>query len=231
VSGDSNVTISSCTFSEGYASSDGGAIFAFGYSSLTITDSTFTSHTAIRYGSDLYLGSGITTITGSNFTITPNPSSIYVSGGKFTASNINVINSDTSNTAIASGIAGGAIYATNTDVFSIISSTFSNINFAELGGAIYMIYLASLKGDSVPDTARFSIASTTFTNNVAVKGGAIYVENVDYAQITSCTFTSNQAITQTSITDGNGEGGAIYYASSGKHNDLIDFRFYYSVGN
>jgi predicted outer membrane repeat protein len=197
---------------------------------LSITNSNFTSHTAERYGSDIFADSGSTTITGLNFTIIPNPSSIYINGGNFTASDIRVINSETSNTVTTLGVNGGAIYATNTDDFSVTASIFSNINFAELGGAIYMTYLASSKADSIPDTASFSIASTTFTNNVAIKGGAIYVDNVDYAQITSCTFTSNQAVTKTSVTDGNGEGGAIYYASKGKLNDLIDYRLYFSVG-
>jgi predicted outer membrane repeat protein len=230
MAGNSDLTIVSCTFSEGYASADGGAIFASGFSTVAISDSTFTSHTALRDGSDLYLSSGVTTLTGTNFTIKPNPSSIYVSSGKFTATNINVGNSDTTNTEITEELSGGSIHASNTESFSVSSSTFSNINFAKLGGAIYITYLASLKDGSIPATASFSIASTTFTSNAATKGGAIYVDNVDYAEIRSCTFTSNEANTETDFTDGNGEGGAIYYASSGKPIYLIDYRFCFSAG-
>jgi predicted outer membrane repeat protein len=231
ISGNSDVTINSCTFSEGYASSDGGAIYASGFKLLTIQDSTFTTHTAKRDGSDLYLSSGTTTLSGSNFTIKLNPSSIYVSSGNFTVSNIKVDNSDSSNTEILSGITGGFIYAANTDAFSIAASTFTDINFAERGGAIYISYLASLKGGSIPATPTFSISSSTFTNNVAIKGGAIYVDNVDHAQITTCTFIGNQAITESTITSGNGEGGAIYYASSGNPNDLTNYRCYFPVDN
>lgn len=225
ISGNSEVTINGCNFGSTFVTSDGGAIYASGFKTLQILDSTFADHTAKRDGADLYLSSGSTTISNCNFTALPNPSSILVSSGNFTASNLKMENSQTSNTVINEGYLGGAIYAENTESFSLTDSEFSNFNYAEQGGAIFLSFLSALKGSAIPSMPTFVVSSCTFTSNSAVKGGAIYVDNVDYAQISSCTFTSNTAVTDSNIGK-DGEGGAIYYGSSGKSYFVLIFRFH-----
>ena len=56
------------------------------------------------------------------------------------------------------------------------------------------------------------IMQCIFSNNSAIQGGAIYLDYVDSVDILLSTFIQNSAI---SNDDGDGNGGAIYYASSG----------------
>ena len=121
-------------------------------------------------------------------------------------------NSDTSNTSKTSTY-GAGIYSKNSESFSLSDSTFSLMNFAEYGGAIY---LESDTKTSIPTTASHSISNTTFSGNIAYQGGAIYVKEIDYLSISNTTITQNSVTTSTAGVQG--KGGAIYYSSSSNFN-------------
>ena len=211
--GTSDLTITGSTFEGSSVTGDGGAIYASRHQTLSIESCTFISNSAQRDGSVLYLDSGTTSVSSSNFTVTPITSAIYTSLNSFTGEHLIFQNENVSNTEYKQDVFGGGIQVLNAKYFEIISSTFNSLNFAEKGGAIYVMALASAKDSNIPTDPVYKIFNCTFTSNSAMNGGAIYVDNVDYAQINSSTFTNNKAVTYKSA---GGDGGGLYYASSGK---------------
>ena len=138
---------------------------------------------------------------------------IFINGGSFSGEGITIENIATQllNDNFVYEYEGGGIYAYNSDSFEVKDSIFKNINYAEKGGAIFLSMSNRVKGWGVPAQPKYKIISCTFTSNLALLGGAIYVESVDYTEITSCTFDGNKAYKLTS----GGDGGAIYYESKG----------------
>ena len=125
-------------------------------------------------------------------------------GDKLTMKNLN-----TSNTAKTT-TNGGGIYTKKSDSFRLQSSTFTSINYAEYGGAVY---IDSERKSSTPTTATHSFVNVTFTGNNAYCGGALYINEVNFVTISNTTFSQNSA-TGTSASDG--KGGGLYYHSSSK---------------
>ena len=218
MSGNSYLSITGSTFSTSSVGNDGGAIYASGFKTISISSCSFTSTSAQRDGSVIYLNSGTSTISSSNFTVEPGLAPIYTSGGNFTGTNLILNNGNISNTKYDQDVLGGGIYASNSENFQIAASTFNNLNYGGKGGAIYLTATTSMKESSIPVQPVYTITSSTFNSNSAMYGGAIYADNVDYAQINSCTFSNNKAVTYQTM---GGDGGSVYYASSGKLLNLL----------
>jgi hypothetical protein len=145
LSGNSGLAINRSNFTNGAASGEGGAIYAATFKDMTITDCKFSGNIAEANGCDLFLSTGTTTVTDSTFTIRPEPSSIYISQGNFTGTGIAVTNSETSNTEIQENVYGGGVYGSNVKKFVLQTSTFTDINFANIGGAVYLTQTESYK--------------------------------------------------------------------------------------
>lgn len=77
---------------------------------------------------------------------------------------------------------------------------------------MYFELSSTFKGTSIPGTARYQLNSCTFTSNSAKFGGAAYISNPDYVQIQASTFSTNSAKAVSSV---GGNGGGVYYSSSG----------------
>ena len=135
---------------------------------------------------------------------------------------------------------GGAIYVDSGSSFEIINCTFSN-NFASYnGGAIFLVT------DSF--TSQSVIINSTFKNNVALNGGAIYTGASSLA-ITLSNFSYNNAslnggslfidgianINQTTFDNDYAKaGGSIYMMGDSDSHSTIDFSTFknsYSIGD
>jgi len=112
---------------------------------------------------------------------------IYASNvGSLTVQNVAFLNCSASN--------GGAIF-TNSPT-SIMDSTFYNNVASGQGGAV------SVNVDNL-NTTTFSVSKSVLANNSALSGGAFYIEG-DYASITYCNITTNQAT----------NGGGVYLSTA-----------------
>mmetsp|Transcript_42050 Transcript_42050/g.48770 ORF Transcript_42050/g.48770 Transcript_42050/m.48770 type:complete len:187 (-) Transcript_42050:1656-2216(-) len=184
MAGNSELTVSNCTLKLGYSRANGGAIYASSFKQVTIRNCTFTDNSSTNDGSDLYLSSGITQITTTTLTLTPNPTSIYLVGGTFTATSVSMTNSQTSSTSKIVNYFGSAIYASNMDSFSITNANFTSLNYGGYGGAVYLTDSSTTR-TAYASSPVYSITSCIFTSNSAYYGGAIYLDYVTYATITS----------------------------------------------
>lgn len=176
-----------------------------------MTNSNFTQGIARSGGSEIYSSSGTLTISGCKFTLTPTKVAVYLLSTSFSGSTITMTNSETSNTS-KTATYGGGLYSKNSGNFALKDSTFTSINYAEFGGAVY---LESDTQSSIPTTASHSITNVTFSSNSAYHGGALYVKEIDYLSISNTTLSSNSATSSSSV---DGKGGAIYFSSSSKFN-------------
>ncbi len=160
----------------------GGALYITGGSTATVSGSTFSNNTSVNGGGIHILGANLT-VTGSTFTA-------------------NVAN----NTAGGGG--GGAIYVDGTKNFSgtidIATSTFSNNQSNQLGGAIFSFPEGT--GSTLIDQSLFDGNSATGSG----QGGAIYHQSATGSgplNISNSTFVNNNA----HATDGSASsGGALW---------------------
>ena len=184
LAGNSNLTISGSKFTSGASMSNGGAIYASSFNSVTILGTSFKSCASGSDGSVFYFNSGITSVSSSSFTLIYNPSAIYLLGGTFTGSQITMTNSDTSNTQMNSNYYGSGMYVSNMNYFSLSSSSFTTLNYAGNGGAIYISDTTALR-TSYTTSPIYTLTSCTFTSNSAYFGGALYIDYTKYTSIVS----------------------------------------------
>lgn len=180
---DVKVTISNCTFQDGYAVY-GGAIY-MGAGSLSISDSQFINNYAYNYGGAIACEyTQNVTVSKSKFirdyTFDDAGGAIYVKSSPITVQNCEFIN--------CSATFGGAVTALNSD------ARFNNINVQNCsakwdGGAIYHMY------------GKFRLTSSKFINNSARNGGALFIDNSTEVILISTLFENNNA---------NVSAGAIY---------------------
>ena len=190
-----NASFSGLTFENGWPSSAGGAIYASGTGTVTVTNSTFSNNKVGSVGGGAIYANGTgNTVSVANSTFSGN--SGYDGGAiddNGTGSTVSVTNSTFSSNSSAHF--GGAIYAAGTG--TVTSSTFSG-NTASIGGAIFANGAVSITN------------GTLFSGNSAtVYGGAIYVAGT--ISVLDSTFSSN-SVNSTVGTWGN--GGAIYGAGT-----------------
>jgi predicted outer membrane repeat protein len=136
----SNVTMQNGNYTYAYPP-DGGAIYIFGSTLLSLTHCTFSRNTAKGYGGAIYFGGG--TFTLINCTFSAN-SVAYGGAIYFDAGTLSLTSCIFSKNAVAEGTyqvsKGGAIYisnlAANTGAITLANCTFSE-NVASKGGAIF----------------------------------------------------------------------------------------------
>ncbi len=181
-----STTIVDSTFTGNLAGNGGGAVDVEG--TTTINGSTFTGNSAGNVGGALAT-EDMTTITGSTFT----GNSARLGGALVTEDMTTITGSTFTDNTAEDG--GGAIYGD--DVLIVDSSTFTGNSLieADQGGAIYM---SASVGDQL------DITGSTFTENEAGLGGAVYNRNAA-ATITNSQFIDNSA---------SKSGGAIYNDSA-----------------
>ena len=178
-----NTVIESSTFKNNTATY-GGAIYVTG-GSLTVIDSIFENNYAYKYGGAI-AGEGNSNINIENtdftkcFTLTNAGGAVYVRNS--------VLNVKKSNFTSCNATFGAAIC--DLESKSSIDSIIANNNIADYqGGAIYKMY------------GTMEVTSSSFSDNKAQSGGAVYLDNSSEILIKSSKFMSNQATY---------EGGAIF---------------------
>lgn len=157
------------------------------------------------------LNAGTSVIRNSTFSLTPNPSSIYLVGGNFTGDEIRMFNTITANVSMNMNYYGSGISAMNMNYFRLNNSSFKQLNYGGFGGVIYLTVTAATRIPT-PSLPVYVIDSCSFESNSAHFGGAVYLDDVDYAMISSCKFLNNSVVTTDSK---GGYGGAIYFFTSG----------------
>lgn len=189
--------------STSYPKNNGGGILSFG-GVLTLNDVTFRNNSG-DYGAAISLQDGANaTLTNCNFinnrsddhggAITTSKSYLTISGGSFT--------NNTSNMGAAIADLGGKLLNLN-NVSFVNNNTLKVKQPYRYGGAIYIEHVAQ-------DAAQIrNINNSTFTNNSADYGGAIYADDkIRNLKITNSTFTGNSSLLESTDT-ALGGGGAI----------------------
>ncbi len=234
------LTVANSTFSSNSATLSGGGIYHWNLDSgSSVTDSTFTANTASENGGGINTGGSLNVI---RVTFSNNGAT---NGGGIYNSDTHDLYVTESNFSDNSATNGGGIY--NGGDLNVSGSTFTS-NHATSGGAIHSFqdswgFVTDVTGSTLTGNAATSdgggifnigttldVTSTSFTNNQAVLGGAIYTLQSSFGvttKVTSSTFSDNRAtsggggvfnhgatldVTFTTFTsnDGHSYGGGIY---------------------
>jgi len=217
-------TIDNSTFTNNYASTQGGAVYSYGYGGTILTEiknSTFTGNSsglaggAILNKAGLNESSSTIDLTIDNSIFTGNHATTNMGGAIFAFSGTAVIKNSTFNGNYS--IDGGAICnykdVNNPSGTLIISDSSFNNNSSTIydGGAIdnyatttltntpFTSNTAAGSGGAIYNSGTLTANNATFSGNTATDGGAIY--NTGTATFTNTTFTGNNATAN---------GGAIY---------------------
>jgi CSLREA domain-containing protein len=182
LNGGTSLTLNDLALVNAYAGTEGGAIRSFG--TLYVNDSTFISNRANPGGGAIYsVGSAVihdSTFEANRTDATTKGGAIW-SSGPLTVQGSQFLDNESG--------AGGAIYARQLiagPTVNITGATFIHnlgLNSYPNGNG------AALLIDNVPAT----IQASTFTNNIAQSGGAIYVEASGVMTLTASTLDDNQA--------------------------------------
>ncbi|CAG9324285.1 unnamed protein product [Blepharisma stoltei] len=186
------LNIFSTTFLNLFSNSAGGSIYLWENSNLTLKDSIF-----INSNSSIDSYTSFIEITNTSFT---NYSSSCIYG-----SQINLLAKSSYFLNGYSSTVGAALYCSECNNISIISSEFSN-NTAQKGGAFYI----ENKADHL-NSSQCNIKSSRFISNIAGNGGAIWTNNINL-NIFASVFDENYAKdweTKTIQEIADGIGGAI----------------------
>lgn len=181
----STVKLTGITFANGRSLNGGSAVYDIN-SNLIIDHCNFINNTATAnyaYGGAIYAYNGTLKVTNSNFY---NNKASYGAGISARYLTLNVTTSRFINNTVT--ISGGAIHSLGNSLY-LYNSYF--LNNQALYGTV-----ASFDGNSI-------ITKTTFVNNNASRGGALYTSafniNGTFNNITYCAFINNTATTGNSI--------------------------------
>ena len=177
-----NVTISNNDFINNTAYADGAIQIKGVY--VTISNNNFTSNNATSIGGAITID-----VNGRNTTISNN-NFISNNAGDGGAIWTNAVNTTISNNNFTNNYAasiGGAIW-TNTGNTIISNNNFTSNNATNAGGAVYILTYTNIVID---------IYNSTFSDNNALTGGAVYIGTVyngfATVNIYNSTFTNNNA--------------------------------------
>jgi CSLREA domain-containing protein len=192
----------------------GGGVRTGGSAALTLDDVVLTQNVAVTGGALYASGSGTVTITGSGFTSVGGSNSALLGGALSTAGSVattidgTVFDNNTASQGLTSGTAvavGGAIdNEASTGSLMITNTTFRNnsarnsgtTSMGAIGGAIYSTGSVTISG------SLFTGNLTTADGSTTKHGGVLYLNALTSgAAITNSTFAGNEA---------DGLGGAIY---------------------
>lgn len=231
---DKNVTITGGTYTGNKATSGtigdgGGAVFASGAATVTITGGTFKENNTAREGGVVRSGGGVT-LRNTEFS----DNSAVIGGVVYTTGLVNADNCLFSKNSAETG--AGAIYcgAVSSTASSFRNNTLSGATAA--GGAIYIASTSGGIGTNEIKTSLFSGQSTQgnggavflqgnssainihqslFEKNLGGNGGALALQG-NKAEISRSTFDSNRS---------NASGGALYLSTQGTIG-IINSTFY-----
>lgn len=185
----------------------GGAIYNESSETLTIADSVFTDNEATTAGGAIYNKSGEISVVNIPFT-----NNVALSGGAIYNSSTTESTVDGSNFTNNSAQDGGALY--NSGVLTVSAPTFErNVATGGSGGAVSNAYGATLlidgatfngntandaNGGAIYNRGTITVDSSNFTNNEAIKGGAVYSAGstrvkTATADLTAVNFSKNEA--------------------------------------
>ncbi|EHJ12250.1 beta strand repeat-containing protein, partial [Crocosphaera watsonii] len=168
----SNTNITDTVFQSNIASSQGGAIYSTG-GTFNVTESEFNQNRATSsVGGAIFVNTTGATITNNDFL-----QNRAIGGGGIyvNANNVSVTNgSFTANVAEASDSGGGAIYQVRSNNFQVINTAFSRNSAVNVGGAIYQLH-----NSNIFRTDTTTITNSSFSNNSASSGSAIYSQGLD----------------------------------------------------
>lgn len=190
-----DLTLDSLRFIQGNASTSGGAVKFKGFH-LNVRNSIFRNNTATFGGaiasSESY---GIVTVNNCTFHLNTAPTSL--GGAIYSGGQVILFNADFSDN---NALKGGAVYSERK--MTIDNSEFTNNTATEAGGAV------NLSSNTSTAYYPFAVTNSTFENNSANYGGAIYTyfynTKVDLI-IDNTTFDTNHSVLA---------GGAVYAAST-----------------
>ena len=98
------------------------------------------------------------------------------------------------------------------------TSNFTSLNYGTYGGAIYLLVLNTSNNKKLISPI-YVFDSWNFESNSALFGGAVYLQEVEYASFKSWSFKNNSAVSDLDF--GGGTGGAIYYLSSTNYSKVV----------
>ena len=193
-----NVSITNCTFQSNSAANDGGAVLLSSTGNVSITSCTFQNNSATNGGAVwLERLTGNVSITNCRFqnnSATDDGGAVLLYGS---SGNVSITNCTFQNNSAAND--GGAVRLDGSSGnVSITNCTFQSNSAANDGGAVW------LDGSS----GNVSITNCTFLNNSATfDGGAIYISLTDVVIIYKSTFINNTAIRGAAVYASNRDDG------------------------
>lgn len=179
------INITRTTFTDNVAATDGGVLYVDS-DNTTITDSTFTGNQA-DYGGALWLDGAVITITGSDF---ENNSASSKAGVAYIYDPDNMIVTDSTFKNNSTTDHASVFYDEASDPITITGSVFEGNTASSFGGTVYGF-------------SPVNITDTSFIDNTATYGAAIY--DVGDTYLTNVSFVGNSV---------SATGGAIYGADS-----------------
>eukprot|EP00347_Sterkiella_histriomuscorum_P012942 403366626 len=208
--GDSSVQIGASYFTNNYANLEGGAIYSSGFNLLSIVNNTkFYNNFANNEGDDIYV-----TNTKNKFQLydTSIQNQIGKSSISVQLANVEIINVTIRDLQYLAKLnSGGALKCVNCKALLIKNTIIKNVS-SQIGGAVYLSEEDSNKVVS-SSSYRYLIQNSSISQSQSVVGGAIYISNVQSLRITKTNFTQNSATNkytlETSQTEGS--GGVIYH--------------------
>ena len=220
ISGNSDITISDTIFKNWYSSISGGAVYATGFKAFKLNNWNFEGNSWGSAGTDLWIKSGESHILNSKFLLTAGPPSISLEGGEFYGENIAMTNINPNNINFKRNyywmVSG--IYGISMNYFYLYNSSFTSLNYGTYGGAIYLLVLNTSNNKKLISPI-YVFDSWNFESNSALFGGAVYLQEVEYASFKSWSFKNNSAVSDLDF--GGGTGGAIYYLSSTNYSKVV----------
>ena len=196
----SATTILGCNFYNNSADNEGGAIQIVSTAATTISECNFYNNSADLGGGAINIYSEeTTTILGCNFynnSAGDKGGAIYIASEATTTISVcNFYNN-------VAGVGGAIIVYSEEANTAIIECNFHNNSAGDEGGALYIGEpqfsgardgMVEVKLDRRKSYCNITILTSTFNNNNAITGGALYMILSADATITNSTFSSNSA--------------------------------------
>ena len=129
VSGSSKLELFSWAITNSKALKSGGAIYAMRGAEINLEDLVLTNNSAEVYGSDLYMDNWIVWITYSILNINPKVTPVFASLSEFDWINWVFNNLYPESNYTSDLVLGGAIYASNMNVFTLYNCSFNNFKW------------------------------------------------------------------------------------------------------
>ena len=180
----SSPTLTNCTFSRNSVNDEGdegGGMYNFNSSSLTLTDCAFSENSAGNRGGGMYNYGGSPTLNNCTFT----GNSAGGGGGMFNATSSPTLTNCTfsRNSAHNEGGEGGGMYNFSSSSPTLTNCTFSGNSAVGNGGGMHN-----------RSYGRPTLTNCTFSGNSAHnEGGGMYNKYRSNPTLTNCTFSGNSA--------------------------------------